>query len=404
MEQITFIHAADLHLDSPFQGFGKMPEELFQDVKESTFSALDRLVQIAIQKQVDFVLLVGDLFDNAKQSLKAQIRLKRAFEQLEQHRINVYLSYGNHDYIQGNIHPVTYPDNVFTFPDEGVSHFTFEKNGKRLANIYGFSYEQQAVTENKTREYCVQDENIPFHIATLHGSVQSNTEHDTYAPFTLRELLEKPFHYWALGHIHKRQILHSDPPVVYPGNIQGRNRKETGEKGCYYVTLSETGAELAFIPLQALEIVPAEVDVSHCREIQELEKVVLNKLQEKQLSSPQLIDLQIRGKHPLLTEWENSHRLEDMIELVNEILAVQVPWQYIFRVTTKTEHDFESDSNNPFLNEMMQHMEEVAVFPYVSELYRHRHGRKFLATLTEEDEQEIKMKAKKLLLHGLLEE
>src|SRR5690606_35594889 len=111
--------------------------------------------------------------------------------------------------------------------------------------------------------------------------------------------------------------------------------------------------------------------------IQELEKVVLNKLQEKQLSSPQLIDLQIRGKHPLLTEWENSHRLEDMIELVNEILAVQVPWQYIFRVTTKTEHDFESDSNNPFLNEMMQHMEEVAVFPYVSELYRHRHGRKF---------------------------
>src|SRR5699024_8262458 len=151
-KQVSFIHAADLHLDSPFKGLANVPKEIFTHIQNSTFQALDQLIDMAIQRDVDFVLLAGDLFDNEKQSLKAQIKLKNAFEKLETHRIFVYLSYGNHDYIRGNEHPVTYPQNVFVFKDEAVRSFPYIKNGQHLANIYGFSYMEREVTENKTKE------------------------------------------------------------------------------------------------------------------------------------------------------------------------------------------------------------------------------------------------------------
>src|SRR5690625_2029219 len=192
-KDISFIHVADLHLDSPFQGLSHMPEHIFKEVRESTFVALDRLVRNAIHLQVDFVLIVGDLFDNERQSLKAQIRLRRAFQELAKHQINVYLSYGNHDHINGNIHPVTYPNNVFIFPFEKVSHFTYEKNGIPLAEIHGFSYENRAVLTNKTVEYQIDNQAALYHLAMLHGSLQSNLDHDTYAPFQLSELINHNF-------------------------------------------------------------------------------------------------------------------------------------------------------------------------------------------------------------------
>src|SRR5699024_7401917 len=126
-------------------------------------------------------------------------------------------------------------------------HFTYQKNGQPLVSIYGFSYVNRAVHTNKAKEYDINDQQqIPFHIAMLHGSVSTNTDHDVYAPFRLSDLTSRDFDYWALGHIHKRQVLHTDPYIVYPGNIQGRNRKETGEKGCYHVTISPEDTTISF--------------------------------------------------------------------------------------------------------------------------------------------------------------
>src|SRR5690625_4101688 len=175
---ISFIHAADLHLDSPFKGLTHIPDSIFYDVRESTFTALDNLVTTAINKQVDFVLLVGDLFDNENQSLKAQVRLRKAFEKLKSHHINVYLSFGNHDYINGNIHPIVYPDNVYIFPNENITAVNFKKNNEPVASIYGFSYENRSLKKNKANNYKIQNRAIPFHIAMLHGTINGNKDHD----------------------------------------------------------------------------------------------------------------------------------------------------------------------------------------------------------------------------------
>src|SRR5690625_7963386 len=108
-----------------------------------------------MKNQVDFVLIVDELFDNSEQSLKAQIKLKAAFEKLNTYDIKVYLSYGNHDFTQGNLYPVEYPDNVYIYPDEQVTHFTHYQNDKPVANIYGFSYKTKVVNENKITKYSI---------------------------------------------------------------------------------------------------------------------------------------------------------------------------------------------------------------------------------------------------------
>ncbi|WP_087973359.1 metallophosphoesterase family protein [Oceanobacillus rekensis] len=403
VRQISFIHVADLHLDSPFKGLASAPDHIFREIRESTFVALDRLVDIAIERKVDFILIAGDLFDNEKQSLKAQIRLRKAFERLQQYGINVYLSYGNHDYINGNIHPVTYPENVFVFPNEKVSHFTFEKDCQQVAQIYGFSYENRAVMDKKVEEYKISNAAIPFHIGMLHGSILSNTDHDVYAPFQLRDLLASDFDYWALGHIHKREILKESPPIVYPGNTQGRNRKETGEKGCYHVILNMDEEELSFIPLQAIQFRALTIDVSTCKQIHDLEKYILDEI--KEIDSPTLFNLTLKSNQSNLLEWENEKLLEDVIEIINESIMDKQSWKYIFRFSVDVGHQqssVEAVQGNHFIAELSRHFDEESVQPYLKELFLHKQGRKYLDGLSEEAEIEIKDEAKQLLMNELL--
>ncbi|SHG67110.1 metallophosphoesterase family protein [Ornithinibacillus halophilus] len=396
-KQISFIHAADLHLDSPFKGLANLPEHIFQQVKDSTFTALNNLVDCAIEKQVDFVLLVGDLFDNESQSLKAQVKLRTAFKKLAEHNINVYLSYGNHDYMKGNVHPITYPDNVFIFSSENVESFNY----KDLAKIYGFSYEHRVVTNKKVDEYHIQSSSTPFHIAMLHGSYGDNAEHDTYAPFQLTDLTEKEFDYWALGHIHKREIIHSNPSIIYPGNIQGRNRKEVGEKGCYYVNMNEALTEKEFIPLHAIEFSQLSVDVSEATAIDQLENRLRSKLEELNSPTPQLIELTLTSSQEIILEWKINHLIDDVIEILNDFFTEQKNWRYIYKSNMNFNQQRLTEEGEHFVAELTRHFQDAPIQEYISELYQHRQARKFLDRLTAEEMEEIKKSAQELLIHEL---
>ncbi|MFD1065751.1 metallophosphoesterase family protein [Oceanobacillus locisalsi] len=394
---VTFIHAADLHLDSLFQGLRHVPENLFKEIQESTFTALNHLVDKAIEHQVDFVLLAGDLYDHESQSLKAQIRLRRAFERLEEQHIDVYLSYGNHDFTKGDSFAVEYPDNVHIFPDETVTWIPFYKNGEAAAAIYGFSYEHRAVYENKTAAYTRTEEHFPLHIAILHGSVATNTEHDNYAPFQISDLVNKGMDYWALGHIHKRQQLLENPPVFYPGNIQGRHRKETGEKGCYLITLSKHQVKQTFLPLQAIRYEEVEVDIRDGLTPSQAEKTIINQLPE--YSVPTLFYLRITAQEKEAFSPEDG-LIRELIEIINESLTEAFPWQYIYQhqvVLEETSHQLADD----FLTDILPEVDTTFIHDGLQEVYRHKDARKFLTSLSDEDAQAVKKDAYKLL-HTLL--
>ncbi|EAE1342669.1 exonuclease SbcCD subunit D [Listeria monocytogenes] len=246
MKEIQFLHMADLHLDSPFIGLSTLPQPLFSAIQESTFQSLERITTVAIKEAVDFVLIAGDIYDSEDQSVRAQARFAKEMKRLEAANIPVFMIHGNHDFIEKHKEKLALPSNVHVFSEqvEVMSHKT--TTGVSV-NIYGFSYNERHIRSSRVGEYKIQGD-ADFHIALLHGSeVSSSEEHDVYAPFRVQEISKKGFDYWALGHIHKRQLLAESPSIYYPGNIQGRNRKESGEKGASIITLSEASTTIDFI-------------------------------------------------------------------------------------------------------------------------------------------------------------
>lgn len=363
-EQISFIHAADLHIDSPFKGLTHIPEIIKQDVLMSTFTALDQLVRTAIAKQVDFVLLVGDIFDHALHSLKAQIHVRNACEKLEEHDIDVFMSFGNHDYLKGAPFQLTYPANVHIFQSEEVTHFPYVKDGEVRAHIYGFSYENQAVTVNKSTQFETSGNHVPFHLAMLHGSVDQNTDHEPYAPFKTADLIRKPFDYWALGHVHSRSILHQHPPIVYPGNTQGRHRRESGEKGCYYVEMNASETKLEFIPLHSIEFKNIAIDMDHYETIEEIEHVIKRHMdQYADMQTPTLFHITCKRVRESLIDLEKNGYIDELVDVLNDGFTRLPIWKFIYKVGMELRHTSKEriQIEDHFLTELESTWDEISI-------------------------------------------
>ncbi|RJE90852.1 DNA repair exonuclease [Paenibacillus sp. 1011MAR3C5] len=270
-----FIHAADLHLDSPFKGLSKAPEAVRKGLAESTFAALKKLTDLAIAEEVDFIVIAGDLFDEADRSLRAQLALLHEWRRLAAEGIAVYAIHGNHDHLGGKRAQMELPPNVHIFGAARPSGLpAYRRTGELAAYVYGMSYGERAETRNLAATYRTAPE-APYHIALLHGNVGSIASHDPYAPCTLEQLIGSGFDYWALGHIHKRELLHEYPHIAYAGNLQGRNPKETGAKGCYVVDVSEARkVDMRFIPLDQVRWLEEEVSIEGITTEQELLRVL----------------------------------------------------------------------------------------------------------------------------------
>ncbi|KRK63550.1 metallo-phosphoesterase [Companilactobacillus tucceti DSM 20183] len=238
---MKFIHAADLHLDTPFSSISNFSTQLQNKLKLSTYTAAKKVFQTAIDQQVDFVILAGDTFDNTDRSLEAQSFLRDEFEKLNKYGINVYLVYGNHDYFRNNFSVIKFPDNVTVFGKD-VTTEEVKVDGLKVG-ITGFSYYQQHVNHNVVSTY-PSHENFDYQIGILHAGVMDSN----YAPFKVSDLLSKGYDYWALGHIHKREVLHEFPYIIYPGDTQGRNLNETGIKGFYLLEVQNGLTTTKFVP------------------------------------------------------------------------------------------------------------------------------------------------------------
>ncbi|GIP33948.1 DNA repair exonuclease [Paenibacillus sp. J2TS4] len=274
MRKFRFIHAADLHLDSPFRGMASLPEAVRSVVRQSTFTALSSLVELAARERVDFVLLAGDIYDLQDRSLRAQLQMQKAAERLAAAGIPLYIVHGNHDPADGRAASLRWPDSVHFFA-AGVADRKelVTPDGETLAILYGISYPTSSVNDNyaaRLAALAAQDKGR-YRIALLHANVDGDGGHANYAPCTKQELVESGIDYWALGHVHTRQILNERPSVVYPGNLQGRSIRETGPKGCYLVEVSELGeTSLSFFPVDAVRWQQISVSIKGVENEQQL--------------------------------------------------------------------------------------------------------------------------------------
>lgn len=229
-----FIHCADLHLGSRFVGISTDDEALGKKMRASTFKALDKIVSTAKKEKVDFVIFSGDIFDSSNETPLTRSLFSDALEKI---KVPCYIAYGNHDYMRKWESSIPFPENAFVFPDK-VTRVMFPNEEEPLAEIFGISYSTQHVEKDLTEGMAGDEEN--FSIGILHCDLDTVSENNKYAPCKLSSLLSRNIDYWALGHIHKGAIVNEIPYVVYPGNTQGRNIKESGEKGAYLVTVTNS--------------------------------------------------------------------------------------------------------------------------------------------------------------------
>ncbi|GAX01248.1 metallophosphoesterase family protein [Secundilactobacillus silagei] len=245
---MKFIHAADLHLDSPFEGLQHLPKTLWQRVHEAPFKATEKMVTDAIGQQVDFVLLVGDLFDRETQSVQAQVFLNEQLQRLIDAKIAVLVSFGNHDYITDD-QQLSLPEGVRVFGSDVTTEMLTTHDHTRVA-ISGFSYADRWLEEDVVPQFPSRG-TADFQIGMLHGAVKQGAVNH-YAPFAVSELAATHYDYWALGHIHKPSVLSEQPPIIYAGTLQGRHKLESGEHG--YQLVSSQGQQLnhQFVPADSL--------------------------------------------------------------------------------------------------------------------------------------------------------
>ena len=260
-----FIHAADLHLDTPFEGVAGMSVAVAERLRDASLEAFDGMVRLAIDRRAAFVLLAGDLYDGAERGVRAQLRFLRGLGVLSAAGIPVFIVHGNHDPVGGWPGVREWPPGVTVFGSEQVEVVPVTRDGVVLARVYGISYGHREVTENLALRFR-REEGPGLHIGLLHCNVGDDPAHGRYSPCALSDLERAGMDYWALGHVHKRQILREGGPwVVYPGNTQGRSPKpsERGAKGAC-VVLVEGGEirSVEHVDLDRVRFVALEVDVA----------------------------------------------------------------------------------------------------------------------------------------------
>lgn len=229
-----FLHAADVHLDSPLRGLGSKEGAPVDAIRSATRQALENLVDLAITEKVAFVLLAGDLYDGDWRDYNTGLFFVRLMSQLEKEGIQVFVVQGNHDAASSITRTLRLPDNVKLFSPRRAESVVID----HLATVvHGMSFPNREVSENLAAAYPDRLEGH-LNIGLLHTSLDGREGHAPYAPCTTGDLIGKGYDYWALGHVHTREE-HEDPWIVFPGNIQGRHIRETGPKGCTVVEVRD---------------------------------------------------------------------------------------------------------------------------------------------------------------------
>lgn len=229
---MKFLHAADIHLDSPLAGLHARADLPGSVTRHCTRRAFAAMIDLALAEDVAFVVIAGDLYDGDWKDFSTGLFFAEQMRRLDR---PCFLLRGNHDAQSVITRSLHLPDNVHEFSSRTCE--TIERAELGVA-LHGYSFPNRAVPEDLSASYRASVAGL-LNIGVLHTSVESPGEHAVYAPCSVAQLALRGYDYWALGHIHTRQVLAERPWIVFPGNLQGRHPRETGPKGCVLVTVED---------------------------------------------------------------------------------------------------------------------------------------------------------------------
>ena len=359
-----FVHAADLHLASPFIGFRKTHPELFKRLRQATFDAYDALIQLCLDQKVQALLIAGDIFDGETRSIPGQLKFIEGLKRLSHAKISVFICHGNHDPLD------LWNEAIVADIPAGVHRFggspecvPVDADDSSSPLICGFSYPTGEVRESVLDKFPDGDADR-LTIGLLHANVGGDLGHDPYAPCTVDELCEKKgYDYWALGHVHTRAIKHKQHPViVYPGNTQGRHINEQGPRGVYVVEVDEQN-QVDLLHFEALDVVrwgQVEVSIENLNTLTDLKgqfDVDVEALRSEAQGRPLVFQIHLTGRGQLHKEVSKREERDEWRDELNEEWGAQQPFAVCTDIKDHTKSEINREAirkGDDFLADVME--------------------------------------------------
>ena len=250
---LTFLHAADFHLDAPFAA---LPPERAAQRRGEQRALLDRMAQLARDRRADLVLLAGDLMDGGETYAETAQALSRALGSIP---APVFIAPGNHDFWspRSPYTAIDWPENVHIFTSPAPQAVPLPRLG---CTVYGAAFTEEHRGDSPLAGFQASGEGPALMV--LHGEVEGRGE---YAPIAWEEIAASGLAYLALGHIHTYSGPQRAGTVTwaYPGCPEGRGFDETGDKGVIWGSIDDEGqVSLEFVPLAQRRYRIETVDVT----------------------------------------------------------------------------------------------------------------------------------------------
>ncbi len=326
---MRFVHVADVHLDTSFAG---RSDAVRRRLREASREAFRNAVDLAIREDVNAFLVAGDLFDSERLSFSTERFLLDQAGRLAAHGITLVYATGNHDpgSPESGPRPIPWPPNVRVVADGAPQRITVQgREGAPVGHVTAAGHATSQERGDISRRFPRPLGDMP-EVALLHTQVHASrgaADHHPYAPSELTFLTRAGYDYWALGHVHVRQTLSEDPPVVYVGSLQGRTHADTGPRGAYLVDLSDRAAPLlTFRPLAPVRWESLRVDgLQDADSLDRLERRIASRWHAARADDPGLpgtewmVRVVLEGPTPL---WRELRRDEDRATLATELSDV----------------------------------------------------------------------------------
>jgi len=393
LKPFSFIHAADLHLGSPFKGVGSKLPAVAETLGAATYDAFSGLVDLCLEKKVDFLLVAGDVFDLSDRSLRAQLTFRDGLARLSDAGIRSFTVLGNHDPWEAWSSRISWPEGAHLFSPDEVETVPVAVNGTPVAAVSGISYRTHRQEEDLSGGFHADQPGL-FQIALLHSNCGDHPDHGAYAPCSLDSLRKAGFDYWALGHVHEKKILETRPHIVYPGCIQGLSIRDTGVRGCFLVSVdADRQTDISFEALDCVRWQSAQIDINGLESLDALDQAItetLSRCAEEGEGRPVILRIRIAGRGELYTPLRQAAIAEQLLERSRELGASETPavWVQDLAVDCRPGVDLDRRAAmDDLLGQILQNAGGLAgdpdalaerLLPGLSDLYQHARLSRYL--------------------------
>ena len=297
MKTVRFAHTGDLHIGS----YENDPKK--SGLEESAFYSM---VDIWVERKIDFAVIAGDLFDSSRPDLSIVDRITKKMRYVRhKENISIYAVYGSHDYNPGGksiidiLVSAGLIDNLFKGKKIGnklkLEFVVDNTTGIKLTGIPGKRMGLESEYYKDLDKESLENED-GIKIFVFHSGLDELVNKSNDGEHVSINCLPKGFDYYAGGHIHSRV----DPykyegygVIAFPGmifSVRNKDLKDNLTKGFYIVEISEddnkeTIIKTEFIPINVFKHENYDHDINDSTTIDDVKhKVIQYEVKDKAIT------------------------------------------------------------------------------------------------------------------------